>query len=104
MPIPEPEDNDACEEDWPRDPISGQRKFGDWIYQEPGESVCFFICVHFWISMRVYVRAGDVLYVYSFVHIHTHEQAQMRVGEFIFLHHESRPAQNPAKTYRPLCV
>jgi len=47
----------------------------------------FFICVHFWISMRVYVRAGDVLDIYSFVRIHTHEQAQMRVSEFIFIHH-----------------
>ena len=34
QPIPNPHDENACDEDWPRDPISGQRTFGDWIYDD----------------------------------------------------------------------
>ena len=33
-PVPR-DDTNACEEDWPRDPISGQRRFGEWFYQYP---------------------------------------------------------------------
>ena len=31
------QDEGVCEEDWPRDPLSGERRFGEWFYQDvPG--------------------------------------------------------------------
>ena len=36
VPTVGPSDDGGCDEDWPRDPISGQRRFGDWFHQTPG--------------------------------------------------------------------
>ena len=34
LPLPHADDEGACEEDWPRDPLSGQRTFGDWFHDD----------------------------------------------------------------------
>jgi hypothetical protein len=35
VPPPAASGSNVCDEDWPIDPISGERRFGEWFYQEP---------------------------------------------------------------------